>query len=274
MLTIKFINGIMDTMTITRHRFLVNFNKYRYLLNQLVRRDIKLKYRRSVLGIFWSFLEPLGTMVVLTIVFSTLFNRIENYPVYLLTGLLVYQFFAGGTNGAMRSMISNAGILKTIYIPKYLYSLSAIFSNFVTYLLSLIVLFMVMAITHVNFTMYIVFASLPILALLLLTIGVGLIMATINVFFRDVQYLYGILLLMLMYLTPIFYPPEIVPDSFRFIQTYNPLFAIIQCCRSCFLYGTLYNMQDLFFAMGTGIVALFVGILVFYKSQDKFILHV
>lgn len=252
----------------------MNFNKYRYLLNQLVKRDIKLKYRRSVLGIFWSFLEPLGSMIVLTIVFSTLFNRIENFPVYYLTGMLAYQFFAGGTNAAMRSMVGNASILKTIYIPKYLYSLSAIISNFVTFLLSLIVLFMVMAVTNVNFTMYIIFASLPILALLLLTIGAGLIMATVNVFFRDMQYLYGIFLMMLMYLTPIFYPAEIVPESFRFIQDYNPLFAIIQCCRSSFLYGTLYNMQDLLFAMGSGVVALVIGIFIFYKYQDRFILYV
>lgn len=262
------------TINITQHRFFVNFNKYRFLLNQLVKRDIKLKYRRSILGIFWSFLEPLGTMVVLTIVFSTLFSSIGNFPVYLLTGLLVYQFFAGGTNVAMRSMVSNASILKTIYVPKYLYSLSAVLSNFVTFLLSLIVLFMVMAATNVDFTMYIIFASLPLFALLLLTVGVGLIMATINVFFRDMQYLYGIFLMMLMYLTPIFYPAEIVPASFRFIQDYNPLFAIIKCCRSSFLYGTLYNTQDLLFAMGSGIVALVIGIIIFYKFQDRFILYV
>lgn len=261
-------------ISITNHRFLVNFNKYRFLLNQLVKRDIKLKYRRSVLGIFWSFLEPLGSMIVLTIVFSTLFSRIENFPVYYLTGMLAYQFFAGGTNAAMRSMVNNASILKTIYIPKYLYSLSAILSNFVTFLLSLIVLFMVMAVTNVNFTMYIIFASLPILALLLLTIGVGLIMATVNVFFRDMQYLYGIFLMMLMYLTPIFYPAEIVPASFRFIQDYNPLFAVIKCCRSSFLYGSLYNTQDLLFAMGSGIVALIIGIIIFYKFQDRFLLYI
>lgn len=262
------------TINITKHRFFVNFNKYRFLLNQLVKRDIKLKYRRSVLGIFWSFLEPLGSMIVLTIVFAAFFNRIGNFPVYYLTGMLAYQFFAGGTNAAMRSMVSNAPILKTIYIPKYLYSLSAIISNFVTFLLSLIVLFMVMVATNVDFTMYIIFASLPILALLLLTMGVGLIMATINVFFRDMQYLYGIFLMMLMYITPIFYPAEIVPASFQFLQTYNPLFAIIQCCRSSFLYGTLYNMQDLAFGMGSGIVALVIGIIIFYKFQDKFILYV
>ncbi len=257
------------------HRFFVNFNKYRYLLNQLVKRDIKLKYRRSVLGIFWSFLEPLLSMVVLTIVFSTLFIRnIPNYPVYYLIGMLTYQFFAGGSKAALVSMISNASILKTVYIPKYLYALSAVLSNFVTYLLSLVILFMVMLVTHVDFTMYIIFASLPILALLILTIGVGLIVSTVNVFFRDLQHLYGVFLMLLMWLTPIFYPPEIVPASFRFIQTYNPLFAIIQCCRSSFLYGALYNMNELFFAMGSAIVALIIGIIVFYKFQDKFILYI
>jgi lipopolysaccharide transport system permease protein len=263
------------TINITGHRFLLNFNKYRYLLNQLVKRDIKLKYRRSVLGIFWSFLEPLLSMIVLTIVFSTLFrSNISNYPVYYLVGMLVYQFFSSGTNTAMRSMVSNASILKTVYIPKYLYSLSAVISNFVTYLLSLIVLFMVMIVTNVNFTVYIIFASLPILALLLLTVGVGLIVATINVFFRDMQHLYGVFLMLLMWFTPIFYPPEIVPSTFRFIQEFNPLFAIITCCRSSFLYGTLYDINVLLFAMGSAILALIIGIVLFYKLQDKFILYI
>lgn len=257
------------------HRFFVNFKKYKFLLNQLVKRDIKIKYRRSVLGIFWSFLEPLLTMVLMTIVFSTLFHRnIANYPVYYLTGRLIYQFFASGTNGAMRSIKSNSSIMKTIYVPKYMYSLSSILSNFITFLLSLVVLFIVMLATNVSFTIYIIFASLPILALILLIIGVGLILATVNVFFRDLEHLYGVLLMMLMWATPIFYPADIVPASFRFMQYYNPLYAIIQCFRSSFLYGTLYNPLNLLFAIGSGIIALIIGITLFYKYQDKFILYI
>lgn len=260
---------------ILNHRFFVNFRKYRFLLSQLVRRDIQLKYRRSVLGIFWSFLEPLLTMVVLTIVFSTVFKHaIPNYPVYYLTGFLIYQFFAGGSNAAMRSIKSSASLMKTIYIPKYMYSLSAVLSNFITFLLSLIVLFLVMLATYTNFTIYIIFASLPLLALLLLTLGMGLILATVNVFFRDMEHLYGVFLLILMYAMPIFYPANIVPPNFRFIQYYNPLYAVIQCCRSSFLYGTLYNPINLLFAMGTGITALIIGIAVFYKYQDRFILYI
>ena len=260
---------------IFKHRFFVNFRKYSFLLNQLVKRDIQIKYRRSVLGIFWSFLEPLLSMIVLTIVFSTFFkHNIGNYPVYYLKGMLIYQYFAGGSNAAMRSIKSSASMMKTIYIPKYMYSLSAILSNFITFLLSLIVLFMVMLATHAQFTIYIVFASLPILALLLLTIGMGLILATVNVFFRDMEHLYGVFLMMLMYAMPIFYPANIVPESFRFIQYYNPLYAVIQCCRSSFLYGTLYNPIHLIFAMGAGITALIIGIALFYKYQDRFILYI
>jgi lipopolysaccharide transport system permease protein len=264
--------AVKDTVN---HRFFANFKKYRFLLDQLVRRDIKIKYRRSVLGIFWSFLEPLLSMIVLSIVFSTFFKHsISNYPVYYLTGLLVYQFFAGGSNAAMRSIKSSASILKTIYIPKYMYSLSAILSNFITFLLSLIVLFLVMLATHATFTIYILFAVLPIIALLFLTIGVGLILATVNVFFRDMEHLYGVCLQLLMYAMPIMYPANIVPASFRFIQYYNPLYAVISCCRSVFLYGTIYNPLDLLFAMVSGVALLIIGIAMFYKYQDRFILYV
>ena len=259
----------------TNHRFFANFKKYKFLLNQLVKRDIKIKYRRSVLGIFWSFLEPLLSMVVLTIVFSTFFKHsIANYPVYYLTGMLTYQFFASGSNAAMRSIKSSAGILKTIYVPKYMYSLSAVLSSFVTFLLSLIILFMVMVATHVDFTIYIIFASLPILALLLLTIGAGLILATVNVFFRDMEHLYKVFLMLLMYAMPIFYPANIVPAGFRFIQYYNPLYAIISCCRSVFLYGALYNPLELLFGMASGVGLLIIGIALFYKYQDRFILYI
>lgn len=258
------------------HRFFQNFLKYRYLLYQLVMRDIKIKYRKSVLGIFWSFLEPLLTMIVLTIIFSTFFKHygVENYPVYLLTGRLILTFFSGGSNAAMRSIRGNAGILKTVYVPKYIYSLSAVLSNFITFLLSLVVLFMVMAVTNAPFTIYIIFTSLPILALLFFTIGIGLIMATISVFFRDIEHLYGVFLMLLMYATPIFYPPNIVPASFRFIQDYNPIYAVISCCRSVFLYGELYDPHQLLFASLSAVVVLIIGLGLFYKYQDKFVLHI
>ena len=266
----------MATERITGHRFIYNFRKYKFLLYQLLIRDIKNKYRKSILGVFWSFLEPLLTMIVLTIIFYTIFKGfgVENYPMYLLTGRLMFTFFSGGTSAAMRSIRGSAGILKTVYVPKYIYPLSTILSNFVTFLLSLVVLFLVMAATNAPFTIYIIFTCLPILALLLFTIGVGLIVGTVNVFFRDLEHLYGVFLTLLMYATPIFYPPQIVPESFRFIQDYNPIYAVISCCRSAFLYGELYDPHQLLFAMASAIVTLVIGVALFYKYQDKFILHI
>lgn len=261
---------------IIEHRFFVNFRKYKFLLNELVKRDIKLKYRSSVLGIFWSFLEPLLTMIVLTIIFSTLFKGfgVENYPVYLLTGKLIFSFFSGGSMTAMKSIKSGAAIFKTVYVPKYMYPLSSIISNFVTFSLSLIVLFGVMVATNVHFTIYMVFASLPILCLVIFTLGVGLILATVNVFFRDMEHFYSILITLLLYATPIFYPPQIVPEGWRFIQTFNPIYAVMECCRTVFLQGILYDPSRLLFAAVSAVFTLVLGVFLFYRYQNKFILHV
>jgi|UPI00032122CE lipopolysaccharide transport system permease protein len=254
---------------------ITNFYKYKSLLSELVQRDIKIKYRRSVLGILWSFLDPLLSMIVLTIIFSTLFSKtIPNYPVYYLSGMLTYALFRGGSTAAMRSLVSSSGIWKTIYVPKYLYVLSAVLSNFVTYVLSLVILFAIMLIMKVPFTIYIIFASLPILAVLMFTTGVGLVMGTLNVFFRDMQHLYSVLTLVLMYALPIFYPASIVPVQFRFIQDFNPLYHMLVCIRSCFLYGTLYPISSLIISLVSGLVFLVLGLFLLYKFQDKFVLYV
>ena len=251
-----------------------DLKSYRSLLSELIRRDIKIKYRRSVLGILWSFLDHLLSMIVLTIVFSTLFHRIPNYPIYYLSGLLAFQLFSGGSKTAMKSLVGSSGIWKTIYVPKFLYVLSAVLSNFVTYLLSLVVLLVLMAVLNVHFTIYIIFASLPILGLIIMTVGAGLIMGTLNVFFRDMEYLYNVFCMMLMYGMPIFYPADIVPAAFRFIQDYNPLYQLISCLRDCFLYGQMYPISTLLFGFGCAILLLIVGILLLYKYQDRFILYV
>ncbi|RAP46323.1 MAG: ABC transporter [Methanosphaera sp. rholeuAM6] len=251
-----------------------DFNKYKSLLSELVRKDVKIKYRNSVLGVLWSFLDPLLRMVVMTIIFSTLFHRVQNYPVYYLSGQLIYSLFVGGSSQAMRSMVSSATIWKSIYVPKYLYVLSAVLSNFVTFSLSLIVLFGIMFVTNVHFTVYIIFASLPVLITLVLTTGVGLIIGTLNIFFRDVEHLYNVFTLLLMYSLPIFYPEDIIPASFKFIHTYNPLFYLLKCMRDCFLYGKLYSLPDLIFPAIAAVVFLIIGIFMLKRYQDRFILYV
>ncbi|PAV06431.1 ABC transporter [Methanobacterium bryantii] len=265
----------MNYKLVSKHRFIANFSKYRYLLVELVKRDIKIKYRRSVLGIFWSFLNPLLMMIVLTLIFSTIFKRnIENFPVYLLTGKIVFDFYAGGSIAAMKSIKRNASIIKKVYVPKYMYSLSSVLSNFVTFALSLIVLFGVMIVTNAPFTIYILFAILPIFLLLLFTIGVGLILASITVFFRDIEHLYDVFITMLLYGSAIFYPVEIIPESYRFLFELNPVFALISLCRDSFTYGRIFELNTLLYASVVSVVLFILGILLFYKYQDKFILYV
>ena len=265
----------MNYKLISKHRFIVNFSKYRFLLLELVKRDIKIKYRRSVLGIFWSFLNPLLMMVVLTIIFSTFFgSNIVNYPVYLLTGRLVFDFYSQGSKAAMTSIRKNASIIKKVYVPKYMYSLGVILSSFVTFLLSLIVLFGVMLVTNAPFTIYILFTILPILLLLMLTIGAGLILATVTVFFRDIEHLYGVFTTLLMYGSAIFYPIDIVPENYRFLFELNPVYCVISLCRDSFVYGRIFDMNTLLYVAVVSVVMLVLGILLFYKYQDKFILYV
>lgn len=260
---------------ISKHRFIANFSKYRFLLLELVKRDIKIKYRRSVLGIFWSFLNPLLTMVVLTAIFTALYkSNIQNFPVYVLVGKIIFDLYAQGTSAAMNSIKKNASIIKKVYVPKYMYTLGVVLSSFVTFALSLIILFLVMVVTNAPFTIYILYAVLPIFLLLIFTVGMGLILATVTVFFRDIEHLYGVFTMLLMYGSAIFYPITIIPDNYRFIFELNPVYAFISLCRDSFLYGQIFNLNTLLYASVMAVIALVLGIILFYKYQDKFILYV
>ena len=188
----------MDTMS----QVLKNFNRYRYLLGELAKKNIKLKYRRSYLGILWTLIEPLLTMIVLSVVFGNLLVRTAQdkafagvpFPVYVLTGRLLYSFFSSSTNSAMKSIRANSAMIKKVYVPKYMYPLSGILSNFVIFLISLVVLVGVMLFfmatgsykAPMNANMFL--TVIPLLNLLILSIGVGLILATLCVFFRDIEY--------------------------------------------------------------------------------------
>ena len=184
-----------------------NFYKYRYLIKELVSKDIKLQYRNSVLGMFWTFLEPLLTMIVLSLVFNRLFGRdsskVVNFPVYLLCGKLLHEFFTSSTKRAMRSIRSKASIIKKVYVPKYIYPLSSVMSKFVTFLISLSVLVVVILyfnlanINPITLSTNIVWAVLPVTVLFFFSLGVGMILATLNVFFKDIENIYDVFCLLL-----------------------------------------------------------------------------
>jgi ABC-type polysaccharide/polyol phosphate export permease len=259
---------------IFRHRFLLNFSKYRFLLIELVKRDIKVKYRNSILGIFWSFLNPLLMMVVMTIIFSTLFGgTITNFPVYYLTGILVFSLYSQGSSGAMTSITGNAQMLNKVYIPKYMYSLSRVLSNLVTFFFSIIILVLIMIATNAPFSIYILYSFIPVVLVVIITIGAGLLLATLNVFFRDIQHLYKVFTTLLMYGSAIFYPVTIVPEQFQIFFTLNPIFAIITLFRDSFYSGTPYDFFTVMYASTFSILLLIIGMVMFYKYQDRFILH-
>ena len=268
-------------------KYFKNFYKYRYLLYEIVRKNIKLQYRNSVLGIFWTFLQPLLTTIVLVLVFGGIFGRksasMVNYPIYLLCGRLIYEFFTQSTKRAMRSIRNSASVIKKVYVPKYIYPLSNVIANFVTFLISMLVLicfiiyFYFFSAEPPHITPYIMLAGVPILILLLLCVGVGLILSTLEVFFKDIEYLYEVFCMLLFYMTPIFYQVDQLNIGSAFVKRIlmaNPLYSIIEMFRDCVLFGEMINPNHLLYSLAFSIVTVVAGLWMFYKKQDKFILHI
>lgn len=270
-----------------------NAYKYRYLVQEIVRKNIKLQYRNSFLGIFWTFLQPLLTMIVLVLVFSNVFGSSSSgvvcYPIYVLCGRLIYECFTQSTKRAMRSIRNSASVIKKVYVPKYVYPLSNVLANFVTFLISLTVLVVVFAFFYIfqhgaypdlvlswKFLLLIV----PLLLLFMLSIGVGMILSVLNVFFKDIEYIYDVFCMLLFYITPVFYKVSNLKLAgevswFGFVLKLNPLYWITDLFRSCVLVnGFDWNWNGFFYTLGFSVFSILIGTYFFYKKQDKFILHI
>ncbi|MCR4742089.1 MAG: ABC transporter permease [Treponema sp.] len=251
-----------------------NYWNYRFLLRELVKKGIKLKYRRSYLGVIWSLIEPLLTTIILVIVFGTLF-RTNNptYPLYIIIGRLMYTFFSNGTKGALTSIRANAGMIQKVYVPKLLYPLSSVLFNFVITSISCIVLAGVDVYCKVIPTWHLIQFIPAVILILLLTFGVGLILCTLNVFFRDIEYLWNVFLLLIMYMSAIFYYPDMIMNSkYAWILKYNPLYQIIKLSRDAFL-GLPFDIYAFLCALIWSLVSIVVGLIFFAKNKNKFILH-
>ena len=257
-------------------QYIKNFKKYQFLLYELIKKGIKLKYRRSYLGILWTLLEPLLNMVVLTMVFSGFYGKGDNtFPVYILTGRLMYTYFSNGTKIAMKSIQSNARMIKKVYVPKYIYPLSGVIYNYIIFLISLIVLVGVGAVLRVRPTIYLLQAVIPLGLLFIMTLGVGLLLATMNVFFRDLEYLWNVALTLIMYASAIFYDvSRVIENGYGFLFKINPLYMVIANFREAVLYGQPLSSEYLIPATIFSFGSLFVGIYIFCKKQDEFILHI
>lgn len=259
--------------------YVQKFISYRHLLIELVKKGIKLKYRRSYLGILWSLIEPLMTMAVLTVVFTKLLGRDAKdlqipFAVYILIGRLMYTYFSTGTKTAMRSIRANSSMIKKVYVPKYLYPLSSTLYTYVIFLISLIDLFAVAILMGVKPSWYMFQAIIPILLIFFLTFGVGMILSTIAVFFRDLEYIWDVLTMLIMYTSAVFYTTNRFEGTWMmYVFKFNPLYRLIECFRDSLSgqplhpYGMLYTGL---FCLG---VVLF-GFFIFYKKQDDFILHI
>ena len=248
--------------------------KYRFLIKQLVGRDFKAKYKRSVLGVFWSFLNPLLMMIVQYFVFSTLFKSdIPNFAAYLIIGTVMFNFFSESCSMTLGSILGNAGLITKVYMPKYIYPLTRTMSSVINLAISLIPLFLVCVVTGVQFTQAAVLSLYFFACLIVFCLGLGMLLATSMVFFRDTQFLWSVCTMMWMYATPIFYPESILPPNLKFVHQLNPLYHFLKNVRICILDGIspepIVYVQCLLIAL----FMLLIGAVVFSKNQDKFILY-
>ena len=267
--------------------FIETFQKYKNLLRELTRKNVKLKYRDSWLGILWSFVQPLLNMIVLTVVFSNIFGaerkNIVCYPVYLFTGRLLFEFFTSSTKRALSSFRANAPIIKKVYVPKYMYPLSGIFSNFVTFAISIIcyicgwIFFKLTGISggdglKINYHALLFFV--PMAILLLFVVGIGLILSVLQVYFRDIEYIWDVFCTLLFYCVPIIYHLKAVTTPWvQIVIKINPLYSMLELFRQCVLYCTPMSWKLLLYASVWAFATLFVGIWIFRKKSDDLIFH-
>lgn len=253
---------------------LATFNRFKHLLKLLIKRDFVSRYRKSVLGVLWSLLNPLLTMLIMTMVFSYIFRfQIENFPIYLLSGQLIFSFFNESTTLMMGSIIENASIIKKVYVPKYIFPLSRILSSLVNLGFSFCAFILVFIITRAPFHWTIFLSPIPILYLFVFSLGVGLFLSSLAVFFRDLTYLYGVSITLLIYLTPIFYPVEILPEWVQKVVGLNPLYHFVSYFRSVALYGIIPDLWSNIVCVGFAAAALCLGLYVVMTQQDKYILY-
>ena len=263
---------VMNKMK-TRCQVLYN---YRYLIKQLVTKDIKLKYRRSFLGYVWSVLNPLMVMVVMYLVFSKMFRfNIDNYSAYLIISMPLFTFMTEATNQAIFSITGNGPLLKKVYVPKYVFTLSKVTSSLVNLVFSLGAMIIVFVITKVQFSWAMLFFPVILMEVYIFSLGLGLFLAEAAVFFRDIQYIYNVLTTAWMYLTPIFYPMEQLPESVqKAIKIFNPMYQYITQFRTISLHQTLPAAGDVVYGFAIAFVFLIVGSWAFIRKQDDFILYI
>lgn len=255
-------------------------DKNRFILKQLVTKDFKRKYRRSVLGIAWSVLNPLMMMIVMSVVFSFVFRAdIENYPLYLILGNITFSFMSESTSQALMSFIDAAPLLKKVRVSRFVFPVQKVLFALVNFTFSLVAVALVMLWFRVVPTWHIIWLPVCLFLLVLFCSGIGLIVGSLAVFFRDVVHLWSVILTAWTYLTPIFWVPTQLaangaPTWVMSIVELNPMYGFVTFVRDIFLWNQNPSMQTLGLCVFWAVIMLGIGILVFRKTQHKFILYI
>lgn len=245
--------------------------QYRDLIFQLVRRDLVSRYKRSVLGVAWTMLNPLGTMVVMTIVFSQLFHSIRGYPAYILCGLIAWIFFSQTTGAAMVQMVWGSSLFNRIYMPRTALVVSAIGTGLVNLALSLVPLFLITLVVGLPLSWSLLFLPVSVLLLASFALGVGLVLSAWAIYFPDVAEMYQVALTAWFYVTPIIYPLDTIPERYRFwFYHLNPMYYLIQVFRKPIYEGVLPGWPLLSAATVIALLTLALGWVVFCSRADEF----
>ncbi|MGH9844433.1 MAG: ABC transporter permease [Blastocatellia bacterium] len=243
--------------------------RYRDLLWQMVARNLKTRYKRSVLGIFWTLLNPLLMMLILMMVFAAVFQvQARNYAVHALSGLVLWTFFSQTTAGAMSELVWGGGLMHRIYLPRMIFAATALGTGLVNLLLSLIPLFVIMLVTGVPIRPSWLFLPVPVLLVAMFTFGMALLLSTLAAYFADVLDMYQLFLVAWMYLTPIIYPKEIVPARLQWIMNLNPMYHLLETFRAP-LYGSIAGPKTLTAAIAVAVGTFLFGWWIFARKADE-----
>lgn len=254
--------------------FIRSLRRYRFLIKQLVSRDFKTKYRRSVLGVLWSVLNPLLTMLVQYVVFSTLFkSSIPHYPAYLLSGIVLFNFFTEVTTVGLSSITDNAPLITKVYVPKYIYPLTRMLSSTVNMLFTFIPLILVTVFTGVWPAFSWLLLLFDLLCLMGFALGISYLLATLMVYFRDTQFLWSVVCMVWMYCTPLFYPESIIPQNLIRLYHANPMYQIVSFARTALIDGVSPGPTSYLYCLLIGVVPLMIGLWIFNRKEKDFALY-
>ena len=254
---------------------ITKLKKYQFLFEELVKRDFKTKYKRTVLGMVWSVLSPLLMLTVMAIIFGNFFGRnIEHYVIYLFSGQVIFNYFTEATTEGMQALVSNSSIFTKINVPKYLFLFSKNVSALINFGIILVIYFGFVAIEGISFTWQFLLLIYPVICLIIMNLGIGLILSALYIFFKDIQYLYRLFTQVVMYGSAIFYSIDILPQHLQAVFYCNPIFVCITYFRSIVLYNTVPDLHMHLLLAGYALALFAIGCWIYKKNNYKFLYYV